>query len=617
MSEYDIETRLFGKEDIDFDTDGTGAQSEYTDLNSETHPVTKLNASHLPLTQSARACVDGATNVDDAVQNLAGTIRDVAGQNGVGMTADKVIPLLTASTRQTQISAPFRNLGGHTLTFQFPEEGDVQVATAPLEFQGFYNGILVIDLNGCDIHDNGTFSPEGILRIKNCHCHVRIIGDGRGDSGYGKIIFTDNHYGIAIIESPSCSVEHIAFEASTISQDYALYMESSNAFFSGCTFTGCKHQFMKSVYRDYVDDHMSDMQAHAELFAGKADLVHAHQQAHVSGLIDDLAGKAPLVHSHYLEDIADFDSGFLASANYASSAGYADSAGSANFASSAGYVASALASGGTADYASSAGYVSSAGYAGSAGGLTNAARTTIINSVTSAIEYNGPFAVSYRSTGLGSAAIVNINGGVVVVGNSRYTVPGSSNFSIPYGCDLYLCGESAPGDVNFAFWGTNDPEDVPIPYSSFVTKIANIRGGKAEQIQFGEITALPTWAGGGGGSGGVCPDYSKLAGYNGNPRLAPSTTYQTTAAGTLRISLRDVSSDWTDGCFYIYLDDNYIGLRQFKPNTPGDTWFLTLSSGATFNIPAVYNAGLFIKYDKDVLSGGQIFSSSWTSSSSY
>ena len=610
MSEYDIETRLFGKEDINFDSNGTGEQTQYTDLNSETHPVTKLNASHIPLTQSARATADGATNVDAAVQNLAGKIRDVAGQNGVGMTEDKIIPLLTESTRQTQISAPFRNLGGHTLTFQFPEEGDVQVATAPLEFQGFYNGVLVIDLNGCDIPDNGTFSPEGILRIKNCHCHVRIIGDGRSTSGYGKIIFTDNHYGIAIIQSPSCSVEHITFEASAIAQDFALYTESGNAFFASCTFTNCGHMFMKSIYRDYVDAHKTDAQAHASLFAGKADLVHSHSQAQVSGLTDALSSKAPLQHSHALADITNFSSGILDSANYAKSAGYA---------SSAGYVASAIASGGTADYASGAGYAASAGYAGSAGGLTNAARTTIINSVTSAIEYNGPFAVSYRSTTVGSSAVVNINRGCVVVGNNRYYIPATSNFVVPYGCDLYLSGESAPGDINFNYWATNDPEDVPLPYSSFVTKIANIRGGKAEQVQFGEITTLPTWndAGGGGGSGGVLPDYSKLAGYNGNPRLAPGTTYQTTAAGTLRISLRDVSSDWTDGCFYIYLDDNYIGLRQFKPNTPGDTWFLTLSSGATFNIPSVYNAGLFIKFDKPVLSNGQIVSSSWVSSSYY
>jgi len=321
MSEYDIQTRLFGKEDIDFDTEGTGAQTEYTDLDGNTHPVTKLNASHLPITHSARIATEGAANVDDAVKELSKEIRDLAGQNGIGQSEDRTIVLAEQDSRQGQINEPFRNLGGHTLTFKFPEEGDVNVALAPLEFQGFYNGVLVIDLNGCDIHDNGTFSPEGVLRIKNCHCHVRIIGDGRSSAGYGKIIFTGNHYGIAVIESPSCSVEHMAFESSSTADDFALYTESGNAFFTSCTFTGCGRALIKSIYKDYVDAHMVDDQAHAALFAAKSNVGHTHTEAHVSGLEDDLAGKAPLNHSHSLDDITNFSSGSLNSAHYADIAG--------------------------------------------------------------------------------------------------------------------------------------------------------------------------------------------------------------------------------------------------------------------------------------------------------
>lgn len=323
MSEYDIQTRLFGKEDIDFDTEGTGAQTQYTDLDGETHPVTKLNASHIPITHSARIATEGATNVDDAVKELSKEIRDLAGQNGIGQSSDRTIVLAEQDSRQSQINEPFRNLGGHTLTFKFLEEGEVQVALAPLEFQGFYNGVLVIDLNGCDIHDNGTFSPEGVLRIKNCHCHVRIIGDGRSSAGYGKIIFTDNHYGIAVIESPSCSVEHMAFESSSTADDFALYTESGNAFFTSCTFTGCGRALIKSIYRDYVDAHLVDVQAHSALFAAKAALNHTHAESHISGLEDDLSNKAPLNHSHSLDDITNFSSGSLNSAHWADSAGNA------------------------------------------------------------------------------------------------------------------------------------------------------------------------------------------------------------------------------------------------------------------------------------------------------
>ena len=598
MSEYALETRLLGKEDIDFDSAGTNEQTEFTDLNGDTHTVTKLNAAHIPLTLPARAVVDGAANVDSAIQNLHNDINSVAAQNGVGMGADKTVVLETASTRQTQISAPLRNLGGHTLTFKFPEEGDVQVATAPLEFQGFYNGVLVIDLNGCDIHDNGTFSPEGVLRIKNCHCHVRIIGDGRSTSGYGKVIFTDNHYGIAIIQSPSCSIEHIAFEASTISEDFALYTESGNAFFASCTFTGCGQEYMKSIYRDYVDAHKVDAQAHAALFAQKADLVHSHTEAQVSGLVDDLAGKAPINHSHGLADISDFDSAVLDSANYASSAGWASSA---DYASSAGWASSALASGGTADFASSA------------GGLTDGAQTTIVNNIKSSVksdmEYTGPFAVKYVSTTVGGSARVSISAGVVVVGPSRYTVA-SSAFYVSPGYDVYLSGvSSANGDVDFDFWATNEPTDVPLPTSSFVTKLANIRGGKSEQVQFGEITALPKWDSSGGGGTMIFPNYYALESGNvlissgtslySSSSLERGSTYTMTSAGYVRVSVKNFQGG---GCVRFHTGGASMGLFDARSGGPGCTWpAIPLSAGATFCVTSEPNCDILIKCDVTVL----------------
>ena len=525
MSEYDIETRLFGKEDIDFDTEGTGAQTEYTDLDGNSHPVTKLNASHLPLTQSARVAAEGATNVDDAVNTLSKEIRDVAGQRGAGMIEDRTIVLESASTRQAQINEPFRNLGGHTLTFKFPEEGDVQVAIAPLEFQGFYNGVLVIDLNGCDIHDNGTFSPEGVLRIKNCHCHVRIIGDGRSSAGYGKIIFTDNHYGIAIIESPSCSVEHMSFESSSTADDFALYTESGNAFFASCTFTGCGQTLIKSIYRDYVDAHKVDASAHASLFAAKAEVSHTHT----------------------LDDITNFSSGVLNSALWADVAGalvsgatvgYATNAGTAGVAtalisgSTVGYaaeagVASALISGATVGYAQEAGALVSGatvGYAAEAGALVSGATVGYAQSagyaerldsefvvdsaayadsagsatIAGAINYDGPFAVK---TGNAENEF-DINAGVVVVGSARYPVPASAA-TISNGYDLYLKGTYNNGSPTWSMVVTSGTIGNQTS-GTFMTKLAHNEGGVAKQSQFGEITTVP-WgiSGGGGGTSSI------------------------------------------------------------------------------------------------------------------
>ena len=473
MSEYELETRLFGKEDIDFDSAGTNEQTEFTDLNGDTHAVTKLNASHIPLTQETRAVVDSATDVEGAIQNLHDDIHNIAGASAVGLSEDKVILLDTASTRQTAISAPFRNLGGHTLTFKFPEEGDVQVATAPLEFQGFYNGVLVIDLNGSDIHDNGAFSPEGVLRVKNCHCHVRIIGDGRGSTGYGKIIFTDNHYGIAIIESPSCSVEHIAFEGNAVAQDFAIYTESGNAFFASCTFTGCGQTLIKSIYRDYVDAHKVDASAHASLFAAKAEVSHTHT----------------------LDDITNYSSGALNSAHFADSAGYADRAA---YADSAGDAA-------TAGYADSAGSAASAGWADSAGhadnadtasGLTSSATqtltTTIVNQVVSSVGYTGPFAltsVSSASSAFGYA----IAAGDVNIGGSSVHIDSSTGGSTPLsnGSSIYLHFYSSVGGYDYEYLMSSATASA----GHYYIPIGTNSGGKAVQHQYGDINIQEPYSG--------------------------------------------------------------------------------------------------------------------------
>lgn len=101
----------------------------------------------------------------------------------------------------------------------------------------------------------------------------------------------------------------------------------------------------------------------------------------------------------------------------------------------------------------------------------------------------------------------------------------------------------------------------------------------------------------GGGGGSIDTSWGSIASGYGTA-LTPGTTYVTDAAGTLRISLRDIPSNMSDGCFTIEINGYYFGLYQIKANSPGNTWFIHLSANTRFNVPTVYNANVLVMYDK-------------------
>lgn len=296
MSEYDIETRLLGKEDINFDTEGTNAQDEYTDQSGVTHPVTKLNAAHIPLLGDTRSAT-GATNVDKALANLAEEIQEVATQQSTAMSEDKTIVLDDYEHRQERINAQLKNLGGHTLTFQFPASVDVQVSTTPLVFSGFYNGKLVIDLNSDVIADNGTLDKDGIVRIENCHCETTV------KDGTIKYLNSNNHYGVVLDQVPNCEFDSVAFIGASSTLDYGVYAHISNFYLYQCSFTTSKKQKIDSAYNDVIDVHVADPLAHKSLFDEKAAAVHSHAISDVTNLQTSLDGKAASSHSHAISDV--------------------------------------------------------------------------------------------------------------------------------------------------------------------------------------------------------------------------------------------------------------------------------------------------------------------------
>ena len=70
-----INKRLIGKEDINFDITGTGEVDSFFTPNGEKKNLTKLNASHFPLTADAREKT-AASNIDGALINLAEKINN-------------------------------------------------------------------------------------------------------------------------------------------------------------------------------------------------------------------------------------------------------------------------------------------------------------------------------------------------------------------------------------------------------------------------------------------------------------------------------------------------------------------------------------------------------------
>lgn len=66
----EITRRLLLKQDIDFDTDGTGGTVNVSNPAGGTIPGNKLNASHIPVTTVIRQLMSGTANIEDVLVQL-------------------------------------------------------------------------------------------------------------------------------------------------------------------------------------------------------------------------------------------------------------------------------------------------------------------------------------------------------------------------------------------------------------------------------------------------------------------------------------------------------------------------------------------------------------------
>lgn len=261
-----------------------------------------------------------------------------------------------------------------------------------------------------------------------------------------------------------------------------------------------------------------------------------------------------------------------------------------------------------ADYANYAGYANAAGSAGRAGVAEALDGGVVVNSAghaTSAAGLDADVVVdsaghATKAAGLDAGVVVDSAGHATKAGglDNGVIVDSAGHATAAGGLDAGVVVNSATSASQLG--GATKAQILASASSSTVSSASSctyLGGATKQQV----IDSAVASAGGGGEGGGVIPNYDMLT--TSNPyasSLSKDIPYRAEADGVLRVSIRDIPSDMTNGCFGVYINGNYFGLLQIKANTPGLTWFLTLSSGTTFEVPNVYNTNVLVMYDHNV-----------------
>lgn len=247
MSEMILKKRLLGKEDINFDLDGSGGVQYYTDADGVQYPVHKLNAGHLPLTAAMRSSVgSGAETVEDALKQLVKRVPEAK------LTADQTVTLtsgISNTEMQAQINALPKNLNGNNLIIDFPAGMNFYLHTALL-FDGFYNGQVYLNGN----NDRFTGASDAIFAF---HCEARVT-----------LYKFDLHYESSsfAITNTSCklTIRSCTFTGNTELANYAVYCNMGHVCFENCTFNTDKHVQYSGMVKDDInalDKRIGDLQA--------------------------------------------------------------------------------------------------------------------------------------------------------------------------------------------------------------------------------------------------------------------------------------------------------------------------------------------------------------------
>lgn len=293
---YSVETRLIGKEDLLLDKHGNGNESSYKDANNISRKLTPISASIIPLPSALRVKCGNAADVAAGMNNIidqVAAINEDAQENAFLQEDTTVLLLgsLSYAEKQVLIDQQLTNLGGQTLTFEFQEAFDIESA-GTFEFQGFYNGTLIIDLNSISLSDSADIGQ--LLHVHSCSCKVEIKN--------GTIKHLSSPYGIKAENCPCFYLANIAFFSQGGASNYALHGLCINGVISNCTYTDDNELLLNdlggSSYKAYADakvnfsmtGHIEDSNAHSGVINAHNTSNDAHQELFLS--------KAPVDHTH-------------------------------------------------------------------------------------------------------------------------------------------------------------------------------------------------------------------------------------------------------------------------------------------------------------------------------
>ena len=225
-----LKKRLIGKEDINFDITGTGEQEYFFTADGGKKTVSKINASHLPLTADTREEV-AAVNVDEAVSLLNRKVEGFSANDSLESDLEIIFENEDDfEAIQNKINQQKKNLGGHTLRFIFPASLS-QNLYSTLEWRDFYNGTLIItggsENSPVAIYDRQDI--DSLFRIYRCQCEVQI----------SNFYFVHQYsmYGVAVESSSATVIRDCNFSGIADEDSYAIYSLVSNVSLINCQFT--------------------------------------------------------------------------------------------------------------------------------------------------------------------------------------------------------------------------------------------------------------------------------------------------------------------------------------------------------------------------------------------
>lgn len=224
-----LKKRLIGKEDINFDIAGTGETENFFTSDGGQKVLTKINASHFPLTRASREKLN-ATNVDEALNLISDKVDNFEANDA--LTEDVTVSFLPEDdieTIQNKINQQKKNLNGHTMTFLFPVSL-AQNLYSTLIWQDFYNGTVVIagGTDGTRIAIYDKQDINALFKIYRCQCEVRIE--------YFHFVHQYSIYAVSAESSSAVILKGCQFSGMQKTDSYAVDKSTGTAFLFDCEF---------------------------------------------------------------------------------------------------------------------------------------------------------------------------------------------------------------------------------------------------------------------------------------------------------------------------------------------------------------------------------------------